>query len=152
MNIEGALYFCTFFMARAPRSCTPSAPVDATLHAMERIDLAPARQKSLLIFLACSFSPASGHCQACLRTHHDVHVVIRATQLLSRGLEALPEMAGMARAAQGVVNSIVVQPVFAGERAVCYRERAAGMYAVLPFSLSLVRAQPHSFFGNVCLV
>ncbi|KAK9836042.1 hypothetical protein WJX81_008449 [Elliptochloris bilobata] len=37
----------------------------------------------------------------------------------------------------GVVNSIVVQPVFAGERAVCYRERAAGMYAVLPFSLSL---------------
>ena len=45
------------------------------------------------------------------------------------------------RAAQGVVNSIVVQPVFAGERAVCYRERAAGMYAVLPFSLSLVRAQ-----------
>ena len=48
----------------------------------------------------------------------------------------------MARGAQGVVNSIVVQPVFAGERAVCYRERAAGMYAVLPFSLSLVRA-PH---------
>ena len=38
-----------------------------------------------------------------------------------------------------MVNSIVVQPVFAGERAVFYRERAAGMYAVLPFSLSLVR-------------
>lgn len=37
------------------------------------------------------------------------------------------------------MNSIVVQPVFAGERAVFYRERAAGMYAVLPFSLSLVR-------------
>ena len=50
-------------------------------------------------------------------------------------------MAGSGCGAQGVVNSIVVQPVFAGERAVCYRERAAGMYAVLPFSLSLVRAQ-----------
>lgn len=56
-----------------------------------------------------------------------------------KGLESCL-ITGMARAAQGVVNSIVVQPVFAGERAVCYRERAAGMYAVLPFSLSLVHA------------
>jgi len=48
----------------------------------------------------------------------------------------------LAGRAQGVVNAIVVQPVFAGERAVCYRERAAGMYAVLPFSLSLARGPP----------
>ena len=48
----------------------------------------------------------------------------------------------LARRAQGVVNAIVVQPVFAGERAVCYRERAASMYAVLPFSLSLARGPP----------
>ena len=46
-------------------------------------------------------------------------------------------------AAQGVVNSLMSQPVFAGERAVYYRERAAGMYAALPFSLSLVRSVPH---------
>ena len=45
---------------------------------------------------------------------------------------------------QGVVNSLVVQPVFAAERTVFARERAARMYACLPYALSLVRtSSPH---------
>jgi hypothetical protein len=39
----------------------------------------------------------------------------------------------------GVVNSLVVQPVFAAERVVFARERAARMYACLPYAASLVR-------------
>eukprot|EP00891_Asterochloris_glomerata_P009650 jgi/Astpho2/9650/Aster-03918 len=33
----------------------------------------------------------------------------------------------------GIINSIVVQPVVAEERAVSYREKAAGMYSILPW-------------------
>ena len=40
----------------------------------------------------------------------------------------------------GIVNSLIVQPVAAAERTVFYRERAAHMYSVLPYVLSLVRA------------
>ena len=38
----------------------------------------------------------------------------------------------------GIVNSLIVQPVVAAERTVFYRERAAHMYSVLPYVLSLV--------------
>ena len=40
----------------------------------------------------------------------------------------------------GIMNSIFVQPVISDERAVFYRERAAGMYAVEPWYLAMVRA------------
>lgn len=40
----------------------------------------------------------------------------------------------------GIVNSLIVQPVVAAERTVFYRERAAHMYSVLPYVLSLVRS------------
>ena len=40
----------------------------------------------------------------------------------------------------GIVNSLIVQPVAAAQRTVFYRERAAHMYSVLPYVLSLVRA------------
>ncbi|KAL3150185.1 hypothetical protein ABBQ32_000044 [Trebouxia sp. C0010 RCD-2024] len=36
-----------------------------------------------------------------------------------------------------IINATVIQPVIAAERAVSYRERAAGMYSVLPFTLAL---------------
>ena len=38
----------------------------------------------------------------------------------------------------GILNSIFVQPVVSAERAVFYRERAAGMYSVEPWYLALV--------------
>ena len=47
----------------------------------------------------------------------------------------------------GIVNSLIVQPVVAAERTVFYRERAAHMYSVLPYVLSLVRARP---FCPIC--
>ena len=37
---------------------------------------------------------------------------------------------------------MVVQPVVSDERPVFYRERAAGMYGVAPYSLALVRVTP----------
>ena len=37
-----------------------------------------------------------------------------------------------------IINATVIQPVISAERAVSYRERAAGMYSVLPFTLALV--------------
>lgn len=40
----------------------------------------------------------------------------------------------------GILNSIFVQPVVSDERAVFYRERAAGMYSVEPWYLAMVRA------------
>ena len=40
----------------------------------------------------------------------------------------------------GVVMTLSVQPVFSAERTVFYRERAAHMYSVLPYALSLVRS------------
>lgn len=41
----------------------------------------------------------------------------------------------------GIMNSIFVQPVVSDERAVFYRERAAGMYSVEPWYLAMVRLQ-----------
>ena len=38
----------------------------------------------------------------------------------------------------GIMNSIFVQPVVSDERAVFYRERAAGMYSVEPWYLAMV--------------
>lgn len=38
-----------------------------------------------------------------------------------------------------IINATVIQPVIAAERAVSYRERAAGTYSVLPFTLAIVR-------------
>ena len=38
-----------------------------------------------------------------------------------------------------VINALIVQPVLSAERAVSYRERAAGMYSFLPWTLALVR-------------
>lgn len=38
----------------------------------------------------------------------------------------------------GILNSIFVQPVVSEERAVLYRERAAGMYSVEPWYLAMV--------------
>ncbi len=40
----------------------------------------------------------------------------------------------------GIMNSIFVQPVISDERAVFYRERVAGMYAVEPWYLAMVRS------------
>lgn len=37
-----------------------------------------------------------------------------------------------------IVNALVVQPVIASERAVSYRERAAGMYSFAPWVLAIV--------------
>ena len=42
-------------------------------------------------------------------------------------------------AAAGFVNSATVQSVIAIERTVFHRERAAGMYAALPYALAQVR-------------
>ncbi len=39
-----------------------------------------------------------------------------------------------------IINATVIQPVISAERAVSYRERAAGMYSVLPWTLALVSA------------
>ena len=39
-----------------------------------------------------------------------------------------------------IINATVIQPVIAAERAVSYRERAAGTYSVFPFTLALVSA------------
>ena len=44
----------------------------------------------------------------------------------------------------GIVNSLIVQPVAAAERTVFYRERAAHMYSVLPYVLSLVHLLMHA--------
>ena len=41
-----------------------------------------------------------------------------------------------------IINATVIQPVISAERAVSYRERAAGMYSVLPFTLALVSIIP----------
>ena len=49
----------------------------------------------------------------------------------------------------GILNSIFVQPVVSAERAVFYRERAAGMYGVGPWYLALVRPCPHVVGGSV---
>lgn len=38
-----------------------------------------------------------------------------------------------------IINALVVQPVISAERAVSYRERAAGMYSFAPWVLALVR-------------
>ena len=37
-----------------------------------------------------------------------------------------------------IINATVIQPVIVGERAVSYRERAAGMYSILPWTMALV--------------
>lgn len=44
----------------------------------------------------------------------------------------------------GIVNSLIVQPVAAAERTVFYRERAARLYSVAAYSLSLVCQRPPS--------
>ena len=46
----------------------------------------------------------------------------------------------------GILNSIFVQPVVSAERAVFYRERAAGMYSAGPWYLALVRPCPHAVY------
>ena len=40
----------------------------------------------------------------------------------------------------GVLNAVFVQPVMVAERAVFYRERAAGMYSAEPWYLAIVRS------------
>lgn len=42
----------------------------------------------------------------------------------------------------GVLNSMMVQPVMLAERRVFWRERAAGLYAVLPWSTAQVLLEP----------
>lgn len=39
----------------------------------------------------------------------------------------------------GLVNSFTVQPVVAAERAVFYREKAAGMYSAFPYAFGQVQ-------------
>jgi hypothetical protein len=39
-----------------------------------------------------------------------------------------------------VINALIVQPVLSAERAVSYRERAAGMYSFWPWTLAIVSA------------
>jgi len=51
-----------------------------------------------------------------------------------------------------IINALVVQPVISAERAVSYRERAAGMYSFAPWVLALVRLYlPVSLSLSVCL-
>lgn len=46
----------------------------------------------------------------------------------------------------GIINSMTVQPVVGAERPVYFRERAAGMYSVLPFSLAQIAVEiPYNF-------
>ena len=52
-----------------------------------------------------------------------------------------------------IINALVVQPVISAERAVSYRERAAGMYSFAPWVLALVRLPlPASVCVSVSLV
>ena len=37
-----------------------------------------------------------------------------------------------------IINATVIQPVISAERAVTYRERAAGMYSTLPWVAAIV--------------
>ena len=46
-----------------------------------------------------------------------------------------------------IINALVVPPVINAERALSYRERAAGMYSFAPWTLALV----HSLFASVSL-
>jgi hypothetical protein len=41
----------------------------------------------------------------------------------------------------GILNSIFVQPVISDERAVMYRERGAGMYAIVPWYCGLAAVE-----------
>ena len=50
----------------------------------------------------------------------------------------------------GIVMTLSVQPVFSAERTVFYRERAAHMYSVLPYALSLVRSLHRCHYGPPC--
>ena len=51
-----------------------------------------------------------------------------------------------------IINATVIQPVISAERAVSYRERAAGMYSVLPWTLALVSALcPMSLYNSYML-
>ena len=43
-----------------------------------------------------------------------------------------------------VINALIVQPVLSAERAVSYRERAAGMYSFWPWTLAIVSAFFHA--------
>ena len=43
-----------------------------------------------------------------------------------------------------VINALIVQPVLSAERAVSYRERAAGMYSFWPWTLAIVSAFVHA--------
>ena len=51
-----------------------------------------------------------------------------------------------------IINATVIQPVISAERAVSYRERAAGMYSVLPWTLALVTALCPMSFCNSCML
>jgi hypothetical protein len=46
----------------------------------------------------------------------------------------------------GVNNSTTVQPVVAIERTIFYRERAAGMYAAVPYAIAQVLTHSHFCF------
>ena len=51
-----------------------------------------------------------------------------------------------------IINATVIQPVVFAERAVSYRERAAGTYSVLPWVMALVSTTavfPHSYHAAV---
>ena len=54
MNIEGALYFCTFFMARALSIPYTACACGPTLHAMQRSIGGSAQRKGLLSILLVS--------------------------------------------------------------------------------------------------
>ncbi len=41
----------------------------------------------------------------------------------------------------GITNASTVQPIVAVERSVFYRERAAGMYAPMPYAIAQVRTK-----------
>jgi len=49
----------------------------------------------------------------------------------------------------GITNCATVQPVVAIERTVFYRERAAGMYSVLPYAMAQVRKELQKFVLNM---
>ena len=82
--------------------------------------------------------------QCCLGTHPPGSSLIGAASMLVSGRLLPKDILNIQGALyfctffMGIVNSLIVQPVAAAERTVFYRERAARMYSVIAYSLSMV--------------
>ena len=76
------------------------------------------------------------HCLI-LRSHH--FIVCRDKLTTQAGLTNVLGALYASVLFFAIINALVVQPVISAERAVSYRERAAGMYSFAPWVLALVR-------------